>query len=144
MVLDKSCQVNPKVRELATFLSSHFPFQRTEEILRYILPTGISQTSIHCLVARVTDPYLEVEEKEEEKELEEVFEDGVIPESERRVVPYLFLEADDTSVTLQREEARRAEVKVGVAYEGWQGVSKDHHRVTRKTVCSGIMNGDRF
>jgi hypothetical protein len=140
MGLDKGCQVSPKVKELATFLSSHFPFQRTEEVLRYILPTGISHTSIHRLVARVTDPYLE----EEEKELEEVFEDGVIPESERRVVPYLFLEADGTSVALQREEARRAEVKVGVAYEGWQGVSKGRHRVTRKTVYSGIMNGDRF
>lgn len=60
------------------------------------------------------------------------------------MVPYLFLEADGTSVALQREEARRAEVKVGVAYEGWQGVSKDRHRVTRKTVHSGIMNGSRF
>lgn len=38
--LDKGCQVSPKVKELATFLSSYFPFQRTEEILRYILPTG--------------------------------------------------------------------------------------------------------
>jgi len=140
MGLDKGCQVSPKVKELATFLSSHFPFQRTEEILRYILPTGISHTSIHRLVARVTDPYLE----EEERELEEVFEDGVIPESERRVVPHLFLEADGTNIALQREEARRAEVKVGVAYEGWQGVSKDRHRVTKKTVYSGIMNGDRF
>jgi hypothetical protein len=140
MGLDKGCQVSPKVKELATFLSSHFPFQRTEEILRSILPTGISHTSIHRLVARVTDPYLEAEEKE----LEEVFRDGVIPASERRVVPHLFLEADGTSVALQREEARRAEVKVGVAYEGWQGVSKDRHRVTMKTVYSGIMNGDRF
>ncbi len=140
MGLDKGCQVSPKVKELATFLCSHFPFQRTEEILRSILPTGISHTSIHRLVARVTDPYLEAEEKE----LEEVFEDGVIPASERRVVPHLFLEADGTSVALQREEARRAEVKVGVAYEGWQGVSKDRHRVTSKTVYSGIMSGDRF
>jgi len=140
MGLDKGCQVSPKVKELATFLSSHFPFQRTEEILRCILPTGISHTSIHRLVARVTDPYLEGEEKE----LEEVFEDGVIPESEGRVVPHLFLEADGTNIALQREKARRAEVKVGVAYEGWQGVSKGRHRVTRKTVYGGIMNGDRF
>lgn len=140
MGLDKGCQVSPKVKELASFLSSHFPFQRCEEILRSILPTGISHTSIHRLVGRVTDPYLEGEEKE----LAEVFEHGVIPESEGRVVPHLFLEAEGTSIALQREQARRAEVKVGVAYEGWQGVSKDRHRVTRKTVYSGIMNGDRF
>jgi len=140
MGLNKGSQVSPKVKELATFLASHYPFQRTEEILRSILPTGISHTSIHRLVARVTDPYLEAEEEE----MEEVFTDGVIPESEGRVVPHLFLEADGTSVALQREEARRVEVKVGVAYEGWQEVSKDRHRVTRKTVYSGIMSGDRF
>jgi len=73
-----------------------------------------------------------------------VFEDGVIPESEGRVVPYLFVEADGTNIALQREEARRAEVKAGVAYEGWQEASRDRHRVTRKTIYSGIMNGDRF
>ena len=58
-----------------------------------------------------------VENKREEKELEEVFEDGVIPESEGIVVPYLFIEADRTNIALQREEARRTEVKAGVAYE---------------------------
>lgn len=140
MGLDKGCQVSPKVKELATFISSHFPFQRSEEILRSILPTGISHTSIHRLVGRVTDPYL----GEEEKEIEEVFKDGVTPESKGRVVPYLFVEADGTNIALQREEARRAEVKAGVAYEGWQEASRDRHRVTRKTIYSGIMNGDRF
>jgi hypothetical protein len=140
MGLDKGCQVSPKVKELATFLSSYYPFQRSEEILRSILPTGISHTSIHRLVGRVTDPYLEGEEKE----LEGVFKDGVVPESEGRVVPYLFVEADGTNIALQREEASRAEVKVGVAYEGWQEISKDRHLVTRKTIYSGIMNGDRF
>jgi len=73
--------------------------RRSEEILRSIPPTGISHTFTHRLVARVTDPYLE----REEKELEEVFEDGVIPESEGRVVPYLFIEADGTNIALQRE-----------------------------------------
>jgi len=140
MGLDKGCHMSPKVKGLATFISSHFPFQRSEEILKAILPSGISHTSIHRLVGKVTDPYLEAEEKE----IEEVFEDGVIPESEGRVVPYLFIEADGTNIALQREEARRAEVKAGVAYEGWQEVSKDRHRVTRKPVYSGIMDGGRF
>jgi hypothetical protein len=140
MGLDKACHLSPRVKELATFISSHFPFQRSEEILRAILPSGISHTSIHRLVGKVTEPHLEAEEKE----IEEVFEGGVIPESEGRVVPYLFIEADGTNIALQREEARRAEVKAGVAYEGWQEVSKDRHRVTEKTVYSGIMDGDRF
>jgi len=140
MGLDKGCHLSPRVKELATFISSHFPFLRSEEILRAILPSGISHTSIHRLAGKVTDPYLEAEEKE----IEEVYESGVVPESEAKVVPYLFIEADGTNIALQREEARRAEVKAGIAYEGWQEVSKDRYRVKEKTVYSGIMNGGRF
>jgi len=140
MGLDKGCHVSPKVKELSTFISSHFPFQRSEEILRAILPSGISHTSIHRLVAKVIDPYLE----QEEKEIEEVYEGGVIPETEGKVVPYLFVEADGTNIALQREEAKRAEVKAGIAYEGWEKASKDRYRVKEKTVYSGIMDGDRF
>jgi hypothetical protein len=140
MGLDKGCHVSPKVKEMATFISSHFPFHRSEEILRAILPSGISHTSIHRLVGKLTDPYLEAEEIE----IEEVFDGGVIPESGGKTVPYLFVEADGTSIALQREEARRAEVKVGIAYEGWGEVSKGRYKLKDKTVYTGIMGGDRF
>ncbi len=140
MGLDKGCHVSPEVKELSTFISSHFPFQRSEEILRAILPSGISHTSIHHLVAKVIDPYL----KQEEKGIEEVYEGGVIPETEGKVLPYLFVEADGTNIALQREEAKRVEVKAGIAYEGWEKASKDRYRVKEKTVYTGIMDGDRF
>jgi len=55
-----------------------------------------------------------------------------------------YLEADGTDIALQREEARKAEVKAGVAYEGWKKVSKDCYRVTEKTVYTGIMDGYHF
>ena len=84
------------------------------------MPDGISHTTIHRLVGRVIDPYLE----EEEKEIVELFEDGVIPETKGQVVPYLIVEADGVSIALQREEGRRTEIKVGIAYEGWQPVGK--------------------
>jgi len=140
MGLDKGCHVSPKVKELATFISSHFPFQISEEILRTILPSGISHTTIHRLVGKLTAPYIEAEKRE----MEEVFRAGVIPESEGKAVPYLFIEADGTMIALQKEKARNAEVKVGIAYEGWQEVSKNRYKVTEKTAYSGIMDGDRF
>jgi hypothetical protein len=140
MGLDKGCHVSPKVKELATFISSHFPFQGSEEILRALLPSGISHTTIHRLVDKLIAPYIEVEERE----MEEVFNAGVIPDSEGKAVPYLFVEADGTMVALQREKARKAEVKVGIAYEGWQEVNKDRYKVTEKTAYTGIMDSDRF
>ncbi|MEM2960582.1 MAG: hypothetical protein QXU67_03145 [Candidatus Bathyarchaeia archaeon] len=69
MGLDKGCHVSPKVKELATFISSHFPFLKSEKILRAILPSGISHTTIHRHVAKVINPYLGAEEKE----IKEVF-----------------------------------------------------------------------
>ena len=140
MGLDKGCHVSPKVKELATFISSHFPFQRSEEIVRAILPSGISHTTIHRLVDKLTAPYIAAENRE----IAEVFDAGVIPESEGKTVPYLFIEADGTVVALQKEKARKAEVKVGIAYEGWREVSKERYKVTEKTAYSGIMDADRF
>jgi sporulation protein YlmC with PRC-barrel domain len=68
-----------------------------------------------------------------------VYEAGVIPESEGKIVPCLFVEADGTSVALQREKSRRAEVKIGIAHEGWQEVSTDRYRTKEKTVYSKNM-----
>jgi hypothetical protein len=140
MGLEKGCHVSPRVKELCTFIASHFPFQRSEEIIRAVLPSGISHTSIHRLVGKISASYLEAEEKE----VKEVYEAGVIPESEGKVVPRLFVEADGTFIALQREKSRRAEVKIGIAHEGWQEVSTGRYRTRDKTVYSGIMDGDRF
>ena len=142
MGLDKGCHVSPRVKELAAFVTSHFPFQRSEEILRAILPSGISHTSIHHLVGKVSAIYLDAEEKE--VKVKEVNEEGVIPESQGKIVPCLFVEADGTSIALQRENSRRAEVKVGTAYEGWQKTGTDRYCTKEKTVYSDIMDGDRF
>jgi len=140
MGLRKGSQASPKVEELATFLASYLPFEKCERLLRALLPEGLSHTTIHRLVGRVVDPYLE----KEEREIAELFEDGVIPETEGRVVPHLMVEADGASIALQREEEKRTEVKVGIAYEGWQGVGKDRYRLKEKTSYTGIMDGERF
>lgn len=140
MGLRKGSGMSSKVEELATFLCSYLPFEKSERLMRALLPDGISHTTIHRLVARVVDPYLD----EEEREIEEVFEDGVIPESEGKVVPYLMVEADGVGIALQREEERRTEVKVGIAYEGWDEVGKGHYKLKGKTTYTGIMGGSRF
>jgi hypothetical protein len=139
--LRKRSQASPKVEELSTFLASYVPsFEKCERLLRALLPDGISHTTIHRLVGRVVDPYIE----EEKRESTEIFEDGVIPESKGRVVPYLMVEADGTMIALQREKERRTEVKVGIAYEGWQPIGKNRYKLKEKTSYTGIMNGAEF
>jgi len=111
-----------------------------EQNIKAIFPWGISHTTAHNLSGKVADSYI----AEEKKEVNTLFEDGVIPETEGKVVPYLVIEADGVNIALQREKERRAEVKVGIAHEGWQEISKERYKLKEKSVYSGIMNGDRF
>jgi hypothetical protein len=111
-----------------------------EQNIKAFLPWGISHTTIHNFSRKAADSHI----AEEGKEVNALFEDGVIPESEGKVVPYLVVEADGVSVALQREQGRRAEVRVGIAHEGWQQISKERYRLKEKSVYSGIMKGDRF
>ena len=77
MGLKKRCQASPRLEELATFLSSHMPFEKCERLLKALVPEAISHTTIHRLAGRVVDVYVE----EEAKEVAEVFEDGVMQAS---------------------------------------------------------------
>jgi len=138
--LRKRAQVSSLLAGRAVFLGSHTSFEKCEQILDCFVPQGISHTTVHRLVGKVVDIHL----NEEAKEIGDVFEEGVIPEGEGRVVPYLLVEGDGTNIALQREEERRAEVKVGIAYEGWQMVGKDRYALKEKSIYAGIMSGQEF
>lgn len=139
MSLDKRSPLSPGMRELSALLSSYMPFGKCERLLRMLLPTGVSHTTVHRQVGRITEPVL----AREDEEIVEVFEKGKAPEAGEKEVPLLFLEGDGVSVALQREEERRAEVKVGIAYEGWEEVGS-RYRLKEKTVYLGLMDSDRF
>jgi hypothetical protein len=135
--LRKRCQSSSRLEALATYLSTHLPFGKCEEVLRALVPGGVSHTTIHRLVGRVVDAWL----AEEAKEVAEVFDEGVVPESEGRVVSHLLVEGDGVNISLQREEERRAEIKVAIAYEGWEPIGKDRYRLKEKTTYAGMMPG---
>ena len=138
--LRERCHVSPALERVAAALSTRASFQVCEEILGMLVPGGLSHTTIHRLVGRVTDPYID----REEKEVEALFEDGVLPESEGKVVSHLMVEADGTYVALQREDKKRGEIKVGIAYEGWQAIGKDRYQLKGKMVYTGMMGGVDF
>lgn len=140
MRLRKGSQASPRVEEIATYLSSYMPFGKSERLLGALIPQGISHTTIHRLVSRVVDPYVE----EEAREIERVYQDGVIPQSQGRVVTHLMVEADGTSIALQREKEKRTEAKLGIAYEGWDAVGKERYRLSEKTSYAGVMDGESF
>ena len=54
------------------------------------------------------------------------------------------MEADGTIVSLQREKARKAEVKAGIAYAGWEQVGKDRYRTVNKSIYMDVVDSDTF
>lgn len=139
--LEKRSLLSSGVKELALFLSSLLPFGKCEEVLRRLLPCGVSHTTLHRQVGRVIDPCLAVEEAA----IDRAFEKGEAISVGQRQPERLHLEADGVSVALQREKARRGEIKVGIAYEGWEPApGRDRYQLKEKTVYMRLVDGERF
>ena len=84
---------------------------------------------------------------EEEKELTEAHKQGkVCGEKES---PVLFEEADGVYIKLQgkdRKNARqdKAEVKIGIAYDGWKQTGQDRYQLVNKVVVAGFSHAKEF
>ncbi len=141
MGLDKRSLLSSGVKELALFLGSLLPFGKCEEVLRRVLPVGVSHTTIHRQVGRVIDPCL----AEEEAALVKTYEEGRVSSVGQRQSERLHIEADGVSIALQRERTRRGEIKVGIAYEGWEAApGRDRYRLKEKTVYMRLTDDERF
>jgi hypothetical protein len=71
-------------------------------------------------------------------------ETGELPQGEGKKVASLMLEADGIMLSLQRERTRKAEVKVGIAYEGWKPVGRDRFATVGKTIYSDVAGTDEY
>ena len=139
--LAKRSPLSMKVKELSVLLACHMPFGKCEALLHMMLPAGVSHTTIHREVSRIAVPALE----KENRQVAEAYKQGKLPEPGKRRVPCLFVEGDGINIALQREKERRAEIKAGIAYEGWEPVGGlGRYRLKGKTPYMGLMNGDRF
>ena len=84
---------------------------------------------------------------EEEKVLVEEHKNGHI--RGEKEVPVLFEEADGVYIKLQgkdRKEAKqnKAEIKIGIAYDGWKKTGKDRYELSNKVVVAGFARAKEF
>lgn len=84
---------------------------------------------------------------EEEAELVEEYKKGHI--QGEKEVPVLFEEADGVYVNLQGKDRKRssrgkAEVKVGIAYDGWKKTGKGRYELPDKVVVAGFEGAEAF
>ncbi len=84
---------------------------------------------------------------EEEKELTEAHKAGKVHGAEE--VPVMFEEADGVYVNLQGKDRKNtgqdmAEIKVGIAYDGWKKTGKDRYELPNKVVVAGFAKAKKF
>ena len=128
------------VQELASELAAAMPYRRSAQVLKKTSAIDLSHQTIWRAVAKLADGYL----KKAHTELKRFVETGEIPEGEGRKAAQLLVEADGVYLSLQREKARKAEVKLGIAYEGWEKVGKDRYRTVNKTTYADVAGENVF
>jgi hypothetical protein len=84
---------------------------------------------------------------EEEKELIQNHKAGKIQGEE--IAPILFEEADGVYVFLQgkdriKKKQKKAEMKVGIAYEGWKKIGKNRYELSNKVAVAGFEKAKIF
>jgi len=140
MGMSKHCHVTIAVQGLVLEMAAAMPYRRSAEVLRKTSAIDLAHQTIWRLVGKAADPYLE----KAEQELKWFLETGEIPEGEGKRAARLLVEADGVMLSLQREKESKAEVKVGIAYEGWEKVGKDRYKTVNKTAYADVTNRDSF
>lgn len=128
------------VQDIALELANSMTFRGSSEVLKKTTAVDLSHQTIHRLLSRVADACLD----QEAKTTGWFLETGELPSSEGKKVARLMVEADGVMISLQREKASKAEVKVGIAYEGWQKIGKDRYRTVNKTYFADIAGSDTY
>jgi len=133
--LEKRRAMTPSVASFAAALAAYVPFRVTEDFIFRAFGISLSHQSIHNLVGKVGEEELYLEELEKIK----LFDFGELPKSQDREIEKLLLEADGVNISLQRENAKKAEVKVGVAYSG-----KESGKTKDKVIHLDLDEGESF
>ena len=140
MGMSKRSHVTNGVQALALELASTMPYRRSAEVLQKTSAIDLTHQTIWRLVAKAADPYLQ----KTEQALKWFQETGEIPAGAGKRVARLMIEADGVMLSLQRAKERRTEVKLGIAYEGWERVGKDRYKTINKTIFTAVTGGDNF
>ena len=140
MGMDKYHHTTLAVKEIACRLAGEMPFRKSAEILNRTTPIDLSHQTIHRLVQTA------LADSQNNADMATTWfeETGELPQSEGRETNRLMIEADGVVLPLQREQARKAEVKLGIAYESWQKVGKDRYSTVNKSFYADIAGTDKF
>jgi Uncharacterised protein family (UPF0236) len=138
--MDKRWHVTHRVQKLVSELATVMPYRRSAEVLSKASSIDIAHQTLWRIIARIADPHIE----KAENDIKWLLDTGEIPEEGTKQLTRLFMEADGVMLSLQREKEKKAEVKLGIAYEGWEKVGKDRYKTVNKTAYAAIAGEQTF
>lgn len=138
--MDKYRHTTVAVKGIACRLAGEMPFRKSAEILKGITPIDLSHQTIH----RIVQAALADSQDDADRATAWFEETGELPQTGGRKADRLMIEADGVVLPLQRQAARKVEVKLGIAYEGWQKVGKDRYCTVNKAFYADISGADQF
>jgi hypothetical protein len=138
--MEKYRHITPDVQQVALELASAMPFRKSAEVLEKTAAINLSHQTIKNLITRVANRYL----KQKENEIAHLMETGEVTEGENKKADLLLMEADGVMLSLQREKAKKVEVKLGIAYEGWERVGRNRYKTKNKTFYADIASSETF
>jgi len=133
----------PEVKEAVVALAADVSFEKAAAHLRSLTGGVLSKSTVWRLLRRVG----RAAQKAEEAVGRAVYERGYIPPPGEHRTRVLYVEADGVWVRLQREEQEGMEIKVGIAYEGWERLrakDREQYRLRNKRVYVHCVPGLSF
>lgn len=137
--LGKSQRISPTLAEASAVLATHMPFRKVSEVIGLLLPAHLS----HMMIYNHFEKVAEVLDEQDQRRTKNLFEDGVIEHPGTKVCKRLFIEADGLFVHLQRENKRKAELKLGVSYESLAPVGS-RYKTVGKITAAGMFTSKDF
>lgn len=127
-------RVTRYVTGLGAYLASEETYRVAAEALGEVVQEKVSR---HCIQRSVWQMGMELQ-RQEEDEREAVFARGADAASGQVRADILFGETDGTYISLQREKAERAEVRVGVMYSGKERIAQGRWGLRDKVVFTAM------
>jgi len=143
--LDEMLELKPKkhytlsVKEKASYLVSELAYRGSASVLDWMIGTAISHTTTGRLMKEVGHSL----NAEDEERLEQVFEHGEELEAGKQEVEVLYGESDGVWISLQGEDQKKTEVRVGILYTGKKAIAEGRNRLENKVAVTKIVKNSQ-
>ena len=138
--LERYGRYSLSIKQKGSYLASELPYRKAAEVLSWMIGDFVSHSAIGRMVGQVGGSIL----AEEEHQQERIFEDGEeMIDAGQIPAKVLYGESDGVWISLQREEKRKTEVRVGILYTGKMSVGVGRKALENKEVVTKIVKNSQ-